>query len=92
MGQLPSQTSDNVGLSAAADTTALGMFRSLPQTMSMLRALPESFRTGVGHDYDSHGDDGLVGLEASFEPWMRAHLVPDVLPEAVSGWVSVLTG
>lgn len=63
-----------------ADTTGLGMFRSLPQTMSMLRELPASFRSGIGHDYDSHGDDGITGLEASFEPWMRAHLVPDVLP------------
>ena len=64
-----------------AETTGLGMFRSLPQTMAMLRELPNSFRTGIGHNYDSHGDDGLTGLEASFEPWMRAHLVADVLPQ-----------
>ena len=46
------------------------------------RGLPESFRTGLGHDYDSHGPEGAVGIERSFEPWNRAHLLPDVLPDA----------
>ena len=40
--------------------------------------LPESFRTGLGHDYDSHGAEGAIGIERSFEPWNRAHLLPDV--------------
>ena len=42
--------------------------------------LPESFRTGLGHDYDSHGPEAAVGMERSFEPWNRAHLLPTVLP------------
>ena len=42
--------------------------------------LPESFRTGLGHDYDSHGPEGAVGIERSFEPWNRVHLLPTVLP------------
>jgi len=33
----------------------MGMFHRLPQTMETLRVMPESFRTGLGHDYDSHG-------------------------------------
>ncbi|HET6952226.1 MAG TPA: class I SAM-dependent methyltransferase [Acidimicrobiales bacterium] len=63
-----------------ADMCLLGMFHSLPQTMAMLTALPESFRTGLGHDYDSHGPEAAHGIERSFGPWMRRHLVPDVLP------------
>lgn len=58
----------------------MGMFHRLPQTMDSLRAMPDSFRTGVGHDYDSHGPDGAVGIERSFEPWNRAFLLPTVIP------------
>jgi SAM-dependent methyltransferase len=62
----------------------MGMFHRLPQTMETLRVMPESFRTGLGHDYDSHGPEGAVGIERSFEPWNRAHLLPDVVP-AIDG-------
>ena len=58
----------------------MGMFHRLPQTMDSLRRMPESFRTGLGHAYDSHGPDGAVGIERSFEPWNNANLVPVVLP------------
>jgi 2-polyprenyl-3-methyl-5-hydroxy-6-metoxy-1,4-benzoquinol methylase len=58
----------------------MGMFHRLPQTMQALELMPESFRTGVGHDYDSHGHDGAVGIERSFEPWSNANLVRKVLP------------
>jgi 2-polyprenyl-3-methyl-5-hydroxy-6-metoxy-1,4-benzoquinol methylase len=58
----------------------MGMFHRLPQTMESLRAMPESFRTGIGHDYDSHGPDGAIGIERSFEPWNRTNLIPTVLP------------
>ena len=54
----------------------MGMFHRLPQTMEHLDHLPESFRTGVGFDYDSHGAQGAVGIERSFEPWYRNYLVP----------------
>lgn len=59
----------------------MGMFHRFPQTMAALDSMPESFRTGLGHDYDSHGPDGAVGIERAFEPWNRHHLVPTVLPE-----------
>ena len=52
--------------------------------------MPESFRTGLGHDYDSHGPEGAVGIERSFEPWNRAFLLPVVLP-ALDGVVDKLT-
>ena len=58
----------------------MGMFHRLPQTMNALRDMPESFRTGLGHDYDSHGPEGAVGIERSFEPWNQNFLVPSVLP------------
>ena len=58
----------------------MGMFHRLPQTMESLKRLPETFRTGLGYDYDSHGPEGAVGIERSFEPWNLANLVPVVLP------------
>ena len=67
----------------------MGMFHRLPQTMDSLRAMPESFRTGIGHDYDSHGPEGAVGIERSFEPWSNAFLLPMVLP-ALDGVVERL--
>ncbi|MEO1056682.1 MAG: class I SAM-dependent methyltransferase [Actinomycetota bacterium] len=67
----------------------MGMFHRLPETMTALNAMPESFRTGLGHDYDSHGEGGAVGIERSFEPWNRAHLIPTVLP-ALDGVVERL--
>jgi SAM-dependent methyltransferase len=58
----------------------MGMFHRLPQTMRALEHARESFHTGVGHDYDSHGPEGAVGIERSFEPWNNAYLLPVVLP------------
>src|SRR5829696_5291135 len=62
------------------ETYGMGMFHRLPQTMRSLEELPGRFRTGLGADYDSHGPQGAVGIERSFEPWNRAHLLPDVVP------------
>src|SRR6056297_854505 len=67
----------------------MGMFHRFPQTMAALDAMPASFETGVGHDYDSHGPEGAVGIERSFEPWNRHHLIPTVLP-ALDGIVARL--
>ena len=67
----------------------MGLFHRLPQTMAALDHMPESFRTGIGRDYDSHGPDGAVGIERGFEPWNVANLVERVLP-AVGGLVDRL--
>lgn len=67
----------------------MGMFHRFPQTMGALEHMPESFRTGMGHDYDSHGCEGAVGIERSFEPWNRTHLLATVLP-ALDGVVEQL--
>lgn len=58
----------------------MGLFHHLPQTMRALERMPESFRTGLGHDYDSHGPEGAVGIERGFEPWSNANLLRKVLP------------
>lgn len=58
----------------------MGMFHRLPQTMDALKAMPETFRTGLGRDYDSQGPEAAVGIERSFEPWNNANLVNTVLP------------
>jgi 2-polyprenyl-3-methyl-5-hydroxy-6-metoxy-1,4-benzoquinol methylase len=67
----------------------MGMFHRLPNTMQLLRDLPESFRTGVGYDYDAHGPEGAAGIERSFEPWYRNFLLPVGLP-ALDGMVARL--
>jgi len=59
----------------------MGMFHRLPATFDRLKDLPESFRTGLGFDYDAHGPDGAVGIERSFEPWSNAFLIDLVLPK-----------
>jgi 2-polyprenyl-3-methyl-5-hydroxy-6-metoxy-1,4-benzoquinol methylase len=71
-----------VAVLADPDHPAFGMgsFHHLPQTMAALEALPESFRTGLGLDYDHHGPDCAEGIARGFEPWMRANLVSSVLP------------
>lgn len=58
----------------------MGMFHRLPQTMDALKHMPEIFATGIGRDYDSHGPEGAVGIEKSFEPWNQNFLIPAVLP------------
>jgi SAM-dependent methyltransferase len=77
-----SLTQEAIAVLADADHEAfgMGMFHRLPQTMEALKHLPDSFRTGIGFDYDAHGPDGAVGIERSFEPWNRVHLLPTVLP------------
>ncbi|MBA3400039.1 MAG: SAM-dependent methyltransferase, partial [Acidimicrobiia bacterium] len=37
------------------DMCLIGMFHQLPQDLRRVEVLPESFRTGTGHDYDDHG-------------------------------------
>ncbi len=67
----------------------MGMFARLPETMAHMRHLPDSFRTGLGYDYDSHGPNGAAGIEASFAPWYKNFLVPVALP-ALDGVVAKL--
>jgi 2-polyprenyl-3-methyl-5-hydroxy-6-metoxy-1,4-benzoquinol methylase len=86
-----SLSAEGVQVLATPDSEAygMGMFHRFPSTMAALEEMPESFRTGLGHDYDSHGAEGAVGIERSFEPWNRHHLIPTVLP-ALDGMVERL--
>lgn len=67
----------------------VGSFHHLPQTIAALERLPESFRTGLGQDYDAHGAEYAEGVARGFEPWYGTHLVPTVLP-ALDGVVAKL--
>ena len=67
-----------------------GSFHRLPVLMEALGRVSESFLTGVGHDYDSQGPEGAVGIERGFEPWNNTFLLPTVLP-ALDGVVDRLT-
>jgi len=69
----------------------MGMFHRLPQTMASLTHMPESFRTGIGRNYDSHGPEGAVGIERSFEPWTNHNLISNVLPQ-LDGVIDTLNG
>jgi SAM-dependent methyltransferase len=62
------------------ESFGVGMFHDLPQTLASLDRLPDSFRSGLGYDFDSHGPESARGMERSFEPWNRVHLLPTVLP------------
>ncbi len=77
-----SMSPEAVAVLASPDHVAygVGMFHRFPQTIGALDVMPESFRSGLGHDYDSHGCEGAVGIEKSFEPWMRHHLLATVIP------------
>ena len=56
----------------------MGMFHRLPQTMqALVDVCARAFVSGLGHDYDSHGAEGAVGIERSFEPWSNAFLDSD---------------
>lgn len=68
----------------------VGCFSSLPQTMAVLEALPEAFRSGIGLDYDALGEEGARGVERAFGSWFRNLLVPVALPR-IPGVVAALT-
>jgi 2-polyprenyl-3-methyl-5-hydroxy-6-metoxy-1,4-benzoquinol methylase len=65
----------------ANDAFGMGWFHDLPSAMATLETLPDSFRTGLGRNFDSRGREVAVGMERSFEPWNRTHLVTEVLPK-----------
>jgi len=60
---------------------AVGIFSDLPQRMAVVERLPESFKTGIGFNYDARGAEGAVGIERVFGNWYRSVLVSQVLPK-----------
>jgi len=73
------------GVAVLADPThdayGAGSFHELPDILGALGWLPEAFRTGIGRHFDGQGEATTVGMERSFEPWHRRHLVADVFPQ-----------
>jgi 2-polyprenyl-3-methyl-5-hydroxy-6-metoxy-1,4-benzoquinol methylase len=57
-----------------------GFFSHLPQTVARAEEVSESFRSGIGHDYDAFGPEAAAGVERGLAPWFRAVLVPVLLP------------
>ena len=58
----------------------MGQFTRFPGLMATVEEMPAAFRSGLGYDYDSHGEEGAAGVERAFEPWYRNYLVPVGLP------------
>jgi 2-polyprenyl-3-methyl-5-hydroxy-6-metoxy-1,4-benzoquinol methylase len=58
-----------------------GGFDALPQQMSVLNLLPESFKSGIGLTYDQLGPGVNRGVERLLAPWFRTQLVPNALPK-----------
>jgi 2-polyprenyl-3-methyl-5-hydroxy-6-metoxy-1,4-benzoquinol methylase len=67
----------------------IGFFSQLPQMIGVAERLPESFRSGLGLNYDALGPEGARGIERGIAPWFRALLVPLALPR-VPGVVAQL--
>ena len=65
----------------ASPSFGMGMFMRMPTMSLSVEPLLESFRTGIGYDYDAHGAD-VRGQrrDAASAPWYRHNLVPVVLP------------
>jgi SAM-dependent methyltransferase len=71
-----------VAIVADADSPwySLGLFGRVPTLSLVVEPLLESFRTGVGYDYDALGPDVAASVEANMAPWYRHFLVPVLLP------------
>jgi SAM-dependent methyltransferase len=75
-------SSEAVAIVADADSPwySLGLFGRVPSLSLLVDPLLESFRTGVGYDYDALGPDVAASVEANMAPWYRHFLVPVLLP------------
>jgi Methyltransferase domain/Rv2258c-like winged HTH domain len=75
-------TPEGVAVLADADGPyyGLGMFIRMPSMSLVVEPLLESFRTGVGYDYDARGADVAASVEMGMAPWYRHNLVPVVVP------------
>ena len=58
----------------------MGMFGRLPNTMAKLNELPESFRTGLGYDYDARGRRARPASSAASRPGTATFSYPSCLP------------
>ncbi len=75
-------TPEGVAVTADADSPyyGLGMFLRVPSMSLSVEPLLNSFRTGVGYDYDARGTDVASSVEMGTAPWYEHSLVPVLLP------------
>src|SRR5712691_7023968 len=57
-----------------------GGFTQVLSLLETSKRLPDAFRTGRGLTYDDLGEEHAIGMERFLSPWLRANLVPVVLP------------
>jgi ubiquinone/menaquinone biosynthesis C-methylase UbiE len=69
--------------------SAIGAFDHYPEQIAVLGELDESFRSGIGHNYDYLGAAGASAIERMLGPWNRSALVSEGLP-AVPGLLEKL--
>jgi SAM-dependent methyltransferase len=84
--------SDEAALVLADESTpmsGIGMFHDLPGQFQILYRTLDSFRTGMGFDYDAGGEATAIGVERMFAPWSTTALISDALP-ALDGVVEKL--
>lgn len=70
-----------VWVDAMSPVYSAGAFSALPAQLALLEPLRESFRTGIGLNYDAQGPEGARGVEEMLAPWFRTMLVPIALPQ-----------
>jgi SAM-dependent methyltransferase len=75
-------TPEGIAVTADSDSPyfGLGMFLRLPTLSGVIDRLVDSFRSGVGYDYDAGGQEVASSVEMGMAPWYRHFLVPMLLP------------
>src|SRR5262249_21276539 len=68
------------GPDRAGRGSSRGLSGGGPSPSLLVEPLVESFRTGLGYDYDALGPDVASSVEANMAPWYRHFLVPVLLP------------
>ncbi len=69
--------------------SVIGAFQFVPMVGALVNKIPTSFKTGIGHSYDSLGSDCAAMVERLLGPWYRASLVEEALPK-IDGLVDKL--
>jgi 2-polyprenyl-3-methyl-5-hydroxy-6-metoxy-1,4-benzoquinol methylase len=75
-------TPEGVAVTADPDSPyyGLGMFMRMPTISSVMEPLTESFRSGVGYNYDALGANVAASVEMGMAPWYQHSLVPVLVP------------
>lgn len=58
-----------------------GSFSKILTLPTILKALEETFKTGIGFSFDISGEEGAQDVQDTFAPWFRSTLIDVALPE-----------